>query len=563
MSVLGKRWLVRNNDPHKATFEKIMENRTARGLKSYAVPQSFYDPFLLPDMDKAVERISSALSAGEKILVFGDYDVDGISGTALLVHLLRQLNANVTPILPNRIEDGYGLSEKFIDRFITEKTDLVITVDCGISCYHQIKKAHASNLDIIITDHHTIPAQPPEHAFAIVHPKLPESKYPFRELTGSGVAFKLAHALIKKHFPPEQEYELLHQFVDLASLGTVADLGPVIDENRLIVKNGLTALENTKWAGLRQILELAEIKDRRLDTGSIGFRIAPRLNAAGRIGDPYIALSLLLQDTGSKDLLTLGNQLESLNHDRQELTAQTFQILDEQFSAAIERNDLPFILIAENSGWHVGVLGLVASRLVEKYARPVILMQDFGDTLVASARSPQYFDITEAITQFGDLLISFGGHAQAAGFNLKKENLTEFREKISEFATTKLQHHELKPLLEIDCEVLPEEIGFPLLDRIEELMPFGVANEKPVLLFKNVQPYFVDQVGREKNHLKFTLNQQHHKFQAIGFNMGQFADAMRAAGDIDLVCNLERNHWNNREYIQLHILDFKPSESVL
>ncbi|MEK7085951.1 MAG: DHH family phosphoesterase, partial [Patescibacteria group bacterium] len=258
MSILGKKWLIKNNDKQKSILEKILENRDFRNLNEL---RDFYDPFLFNDMERAVSRIDRAIKSREHITIFGDYDVDGISGTAILVHILRKLNANVDYMLPNRVTDGYGLSEKFINEFIEKKVGLIITVDCGISCSKEIAKAKENNIDTIITDHHTIPETFPDKAFAILHPKIPNSTYPFSELTGAGVALKLAHALIKKYLPEPEQNDYLNSLLDLAALGTIADLGPLRDENRLIVSKGLDSLANTKWSGLKRIKELANIKE--------------------------------------------------------------------------------------------------------------------------------------------------------------------------------------------------------------------------------------------------------------------------------------------------------------
>jgi single-stranded-DNA-specific exonuclease len=552
MSVLGKKWLIRNESKEKSAIEKIMEDRSHKSLDELS---SFHDPALFDDMEKAVERIQKAIKDDEKITIFGDYDVDGISGTAILVRVLRMLNANVACRLPSRIHDGYGLSKKFIDGFVMDGTKLIITVDCGISCRNEIEKANQAGLDTIITDHHTIPEQKPD-AFAILHPKL-NNTYPFPELTGSGVAFKLAHALIRENFPNEED-SLVEQFVDLASLGTVADLGPLVNENRLIVKRGLEALAKTKWIGLRQIMDLANIEtEGDLDTYSIGFQIGPRINAAGRIGDPHTALSLLLQENKSSLLYELSEKLEKLNEHRKTMTFEALEEAEQHFE---NYSELPQILIAENPNWHVGILGLVAGRLCEKYGRPVIIMQDLGDTLVASARGPQGFNITEAMAASAPLLVNFGGHAQAAGLNIEKKNLDLFKKQISEFAEEKLSLKDTTQTLEIDCEIDPTEISFDFLKQIELLRPFGIANAQPVFIARNIEPAFINQVGQNGDHLKFSVPRESKPVQAIGFYLGKHADELRQYLRIDLVFHLERNTWKNKDYLQIRALDFAPSK---
>ncbi|MFC1615514.1 single-stranded-DNA-specific exonuclease RecJ [Patescibacteria group bacterium] len=552
MSFQNRKWIIKNLNTQKSAYQKVLENR---GNLNFDKNVKLHDPFLFGDMEKAIDRIHKAIKSNERIIVFGDYDVDGISGTAILVHLLKELGAQVSYRIPNRVKDGYGFTEKFIQEFIENDVSLVITVDCGISCHKEIKKAASQGIDFIVTDHHQVPAEIPKHACAILHPGMPKTKYPFKDLTGSGVAFKLAQALIIKNYPPEKSQELFEEYIDLASLGTVADLGPLLNENRYIVKRGLEILKKTKWIGLRQIMEMANVTSDNIDTNTIGFQIGPRINAAGRIGDPYIALSLLLQKEKSNKTFELSKKLEQLNRERIELTYDALEEAEEQILK--NHDQLPEILIAEGPDWHVGIVGLVAGRLAERYGRPSIIMQDFGDTLVASARSLEFFDITQALRECQDLLETFGGHAQAAGFGLKKENLEKFKKRISIYTKKQLKEIELKSILDIDCEIKPEEISFDLLENLKKLEPFGVANQKPKFLLANIEPFFVDQVGKEAKHLRFKVNINNQEFTVIAFSMGHHADSIRQRRNVDIAFHLNRNVWNNRETLQLQALDIR------
>lgn len=544
MSVLGKKWVIKNSDEAKNTFDKILENR---GLLDDKDEKVLHDPFLFKDMSRVIARIKEAVEKKERIVIFGDYDVDGITGTAILFHVLKKLGANASYRLPNRVEDGYGLSEKFIDELIEIDVKLLITVDCGVSCEKEIEKAASRGMETIITDHHTIPEKGvPSKAIAILHPRDPNSSYPFEGLTGAGVALKLAQALL----PEEESFSPL---IDLAALGTVADLGPLRGENWYIVKKGLENLENTKWIGLKKIMELADIRE--MSSSSIGYRIAPRINAAGRIGNPYLALSLLLQENESEKVNKLGNELETLNTKRKEMTFEA----QKEAESLINQNNLPYIIIAESAYWHVGIIGLIASRLAEKFMRPAIIMQDFGDTLVASARSRDSFNIIEAITAHKDLLISFGGHAQAAGFNLKKENLKKFKAALTKEAKAKLRHKDLMPTLEIDCRINKKEINFDFIKELNELSPFGVENSQPIFILSGIEPQFIQQVGKEKQHLKFSTRINDKDVSTIAFRMGEFADDMRKHRKIDVVFHLEKNVWRNKEQLQLQMLDFRKS----
>ena len=554
MSLRGKKWLIKNADNQKELFQKLLENRN---LNEDFEMENFHDPFLFSEMKKAVGRIEKAIKEKERIIIFGDYDVDGISGTAILMHTLKEIGAEVSCRVPNRLDDGYGLSVKFIKEFEEKKVGLIITVDCGISGKIPIAHAKEKGIETIITDHHTIPAEFPSEAFAIIHPKLANSGYPFEDLTGAGVALKLAHALIQTKVDPEKKEDFLESLLDLASLGTVADLGPLLNENRLIVKRGLKILSNTRWAGLRRIKELANLKDGDLvDTHNIGYHLAPRINAAGRIGDPYIPLLLLLQKELTSQTQYLGESLENLNKERQKMTETALGEAEQILSSPKDQ----FILIAQNSDWHVGVLGLIAGKLAEKHGRPAIIMQDFGDMLTGSARSPQYFNIIEAITHCKEHLSGFGGHAQAAGFNVKKENLQAFKEKISDYAKKILKGKELKSIIEIDCEIKEPEISFNTIEKIQELAPFGIGNQKPTFLIKNIEPLFIQQVGRTADHMKFQINIGGKKYGVIAFGMGKLADELRILRKMDMVFHLEINRWNNKESIQLQALDFEACQ---
>lgn len=549
MSLKGKKWIIRDDSLEKLPFEKLVSNRDV-----FNEPElmDYIDPFLFSEMQTILIRIKSAIEKGERIIIFGDYDVDGITGTAILYKVLNEMGAIVSYRIPHREKDGYGLSLKFVDEFIEKDIQLVITVDCGISCSKEVKYANENKIDIIITDHHTIPAELPE-ALAILHPKTTNSNYPYKELTGAGVAFKLAQALIRSTFPKELWGEKEDSVVDLASMGTISDLGPLNGENRLIVKRGLKIIPETKNVGLKKIMELAGIDvNQPIDTYTIGFKIGPRINAAGRIDSPYVALSLLLQDENSDRLHALGEKLEQLNKDRQMMMEKA---LKESKQNALNNGKTPFVIMDYSPDWHVGILGLVAGRLADKYFRPAIIMQDFGDTLVASARSPEYFNIVEVLTELKEYLISFGGHASAAGFNMKKENYEQFKEKIQEIAEEKMQNIDLRPSLEIDCALETSDIGFELIDKIAGLEPFGVKNSKPVFLLRNIEALDITQVGRDNKHLRFSIQTPSKTVETIAFDFGEYIDDLRDHQKIDMVFHLDRSFWKNSESIKLQAID--------
>jgi len=548
MSVLGKHWKINDDDETLSILEKLKKNRPVHQEKELV---ELHDPFLFSDMAKAVARIEKAIENGERIMIFGDYDVDGITSSAILIQALKKINAKVSCRLPNRVTDGYGLSEKFIDEFIEKEIGLIITVDCGISCISQIKKANENGIDTIITDHHKIPEKIPE-ALAILHPKICNN-YPCKELTGAGVALKLAQALAEKHIKDDEREDVLARFLELACLGTVSDLGVLAGENRLIVKKGLDHLKDTNIAGLQKLKESAKIEhNTSLNTMNIGFGLAPRINAAGRIGDPYKALFLLLQKHDHEKAKELADELETLNITRREMTEKSIEEINE----VLKDSSLPAIIIESSPDWHVGILGLIAGKIVEKTNRPAMIMQDLGDHYVASARSPEYFNVIEAITKFKDLLMGFGGHPQAAGLSIKKENYEEFKKLISEYTEKKLLEINQRPLIEIDCELSESDLTLDLLDEIEQLEPFGIGNKQPIFMMTKVFVDKIGQVGAKKNHLKFSV----HDINAIAFGMGKYREIISDQSALDIVFQLSRNTWNGRENLSIQILDFKDSK---
>lgn len=548
MSALGKKWILKKERLNEPILDVLLENRgmTAADLDEGL---TMHDPFLMKDMRRTVKRIKQAIEKEERIMIFGDYDVDGLTSAAILFHALKSLKATHSVRLPNREKDGYGLSKKFIDEFIALKIKLVITVDCGISCAEEIAYASQNGIDVIITDHHAIPDKFPDKAFSINHPKQKKCKYPFKELTGAGVALKLAQALIN-----EKETENL---VELAATGTIADLGIIQGENRIIVKKGLENLSKTRHPGLKILKEIAKLSN-EITVSSIGFQLAPRINAAGRIGDPYSALKLLI---GSDEtaLYKYGHELEELNQKRQKMTADGLEEALEDFKNLKLKNNLPYILIAENPDWHVGILGLLASKLAEEFGRPAIIMQDLGETLVGSARSIEAFNILDAIASAKECLMAFGGHKEAAGFTMKKENLEKFKQKLFAHAEENLKDKDLRPTLNIDCEISGGQIDEKLISEIHQMKPFGIKNPKPLFLIKNIKPIFIETVGKNKDHIKFEAETKEKTIKAIGFRLGKFTDDMRTHKSIDVACYVEMNEWNNSKNLQLEIVDFQKS----
>lgn len=561
MSVLKKNWQIRNEDHNLSITEKLLANRgigDQGSIQTYLYPnykKGFHNPFLMKDMDKAVDRIKKAVQRQEKIIIFGDYDVDGISGTAILYNTLKIMGARISYRLPHRVKDGYGLSNAFIEEFIKLGVNVAITVDCGISCKSQIDLAHNYGIDVIVTDHHTIPEQIPDKAYAILHPLQPGDEYPFKGLTGAGVAYKLASALITDNFKGGERDEYLFALLDLASMGTIADIGPIRDENRIIVKYGLEALKTTRWSGLQHLKNLAGIlPEEKLTVGTIGFKIGPRINAAGRIDHPYYALQLLLSEDNEKGKL-LAEHLEKLNQSRQQMVMKAMEEAETQYTGRRSNK----IFVAWSPDWHVGILGLIAGKISEKYGIPAMIMQDFGDYLVASARSQETFNVVDALTANRDYLEHFGGHAQAAGFNIRKNRLEDFVRNMEEYAEKHmLRDQGEKQSLTIDCEIQADDINESLMKFMDQMEPFGVGNEQPLFLVRNVKHNYLKRVGKESNHLSFLAQTGFKKFSTIAYKMGEFADVMGQAQAIDLACYLDRNEWKGKHQIQFRAVDFNP-----
>lgn len=555
MSVLGKIWKVKNEDSGASLFQKLLQNRgltDEEKIHRFLYPQrehDFHDPYLMKDMARAVERIGRAIEKNERVMIFGDYDVDGITGTAILMRALKLLGCSVSYRLPHRIEDGYGLREKFVREFKKLNVKVAITVDNGISCAKEADLARGLGIDLIISDHHTMPAKIPD-AYAILHPKLPGDTYPFHELTGAGVALKLAQALFIKRLGLERAEEETQKLLDLACMGTVGDLGLLYGENRYIVKEGLRVLKDTRWPGLSRLKQSAGVNG-KVDTYAIGFMLGPRLNAAGRISHASHALKLLLHD--GEHTTMLAQILEQLNKKRQSMVEKLMEIAEEQ--AAAQANDPAIIL--HHKSFHGGVIGLLAARMQEKYGKPAIVMEDRGEILVGSCRSIPEINIAEALTETSKLLTHFGGHAMAAGFEIEKKNLGAFTDAIKNYvAARRISAPEQVPL-NIDCELMPEDISLKTVEIIENFEPFGAGNETPRFLLKNLAVMSATTVGAAKKHLKIMASANGKTIECIAFKFGAYIGEMKNTKKFNAVCEIERNEWNGTSRVQLKLVDFK------
>jgi len=510
------------------------------------------DPFLLPDMHQAVSRIYRALLCGEKIAVYGDFDADGITATAVLVKGLTTLGGQVTPYIPHRLTEGYGLKEAALEKLHKGGISLVISVDCGITALPEVKKANRMGLDIIITDHHT-PLEELPTAVASVNPKRTDSAYPSNDLAGVGVAYKLVQALYSGSGKESQAEDLL----DLVAIGTVADIMPLTGENRFLVKEGLVKLNAAPRLGISHLMNQARLDKGRLDAKSISWVLAPRLNAAGRLEHAMTSYRLLTT-ASTAEAQELASWLETKNAERQKLTARFLDKAKKQVTAA----GIGPLLFSTDNDCPAGILGLVAGRLAEEFYRPTVSVRVGEHVSTGSCRSIPEFNITAAITECSELLTHFGGHAQAAGFTLPTENLPRLKECLTETATAQLAGVDLRPHLDIDMEVSLSQLNGATLEAIQRLAPFGAGNPEPVFLSRNVSIAECRSMGASGQHLKLKLKQGKSCWAGVCFRLGEAMTEVRQS-PLDLVYNLELDRWRGVDTLRLNILDFAPSEKIV
>lgn len=509
--------------------------------------EEFHDPFRLKGMREAVRRIAAAVSRGERIWVYGDYDADGITSTAVLVRVLRGIGANVHYYIPSRLEEGYGLNPGALDEAARAGVNLIITVDCGIAAIEEVEYARTLGIDMVITDHHK-PFRVIPRASAVINPKQPDCAYPFKELAGVGVAFKLIQALLG-------EGNAADAFLDLVALGTVADIVPLIGENRAIVKFGLAALNATQNTGLQELLAMLGLNNRTLDAEKIAFVIAPRINATGRIGDAKRSVELFLTDDPVR-AAELAGSLDKENRDRQEIESEILSQAVSQLNRDVDLAKDKVIVLAA-SGWHTGVIGIVASRLTETYTRPAVLIALEGEEGKGSARSVPGFNLFAALEACSEHLLRFGGHEQAAGLSVAAGRIDAFRRQINAVADRMIQAEDMLPVCEIDAEVALPEINGGLLKELERLKPFGAKNPSPTLVCRRLSILEGRRVGARGEHLKLKAGNSSTTVDVIGFGHGCLWDSIANREKVDIVFTPEINHWNGREYLQLVLKDIK------
>ncbi|EER68140.1 single-stranded-DNA-specific exonuclease RecJ [Gemella haemolysans] len=504
-----------------------------------------YDPFLMHDMQKAVDRINEAIENEEKILVYGDYDADGITSTVLLVETLISMGANVSSYIPNRFEEGYGPNKEAFTKIIDSGITLIITVDNGIAGVEEVDLANELGCDVIVTDHHKIQDTIP-NAYAIIHPEHPEGNYPFKKLAGVGVAFKLAHALL----------EIFPDFLlDLVAIGTIADMVSITDENRIFVKQGLELINEDPRIGLKMLLELSGI-DTKIDEQTVGFYIAPKLNSIGRMDSAKLGLTFLMAEE-PVTARALAEQIEQYNIQRKQVTEDIVKDVISKIENS-EKKQKNVIMVSGE--YHEGVLGIVASNIVEKYQKPVFIMNEKEGVLKGSARSIFDFNIYVAMNKISDLFLAFGGHTLAAGFSFEKSNF----EKIEEFLDNEFeefkQNNNLKANKNIDIVTSLEDISYQFLNSLDALKPYGMDFEKPTVLIENAMVLNKAYFGSEKQYLRLTIADEVGNLDCITFKDSVTFDKVEKNDIIDLVCNIDKNNFNGRTKLQAHIIDIHIKE---
>lgn len=530
---------------------KVLQNRLSElsgflGLNSNDIYEKIHSPYLLNDMEKAVSAVEEAVMNGDKITVYGDYDVDGITSTAIIYSYLESVGANVDYYIPDRIEEGYGINEDALLMLKNRGTDFIVTVDTGISAYEQIKYAYELGMKVVVTDHHECPEIIPE-CEAVINPKRKDSTYPFKNIAGVAVAFKLVCAL------NEDIYEMVDSYVDLVCIGTIADVMPLVNENRAFATLGLLKLQNSENVGINALIENAGISERKIDSVAVSFMISPRINACGRLENANKAVEMLITDNYNVADST-AKWLCEINSKRQTMESKIF----EEAVKIIEDNQLyrERVIVCANEGWHHGIIGIVASKIMEKYYRPTVLLTVDGDETKGSSRSIKGFDIYDGLTAVSDLLVKFGGHSLAAGLTLKTENIVNFRNEINKYAAKVTKREDYIPELTIDSDISISDITEENILDILKIEPFGNGNPSPVF---SVTGGILTNIALMSNgkHLRLRITKDGLSLNAVGFGMGEYYNYLNIGDAIDICGSLGINEYNNTKTVQMILKDIR------
>jgi len=555
MSLFGKTWIIKNSDEKLNVIAKLLQNR---GIDSPEKAQAFFggkladlhSPTLLMDMEKAAERIKLAIRNKEKIMVFGDYDVDGITATALLYGFLKKVGADVFYTLPHREEDGYGMKNYFIEQFKKDGIQLIVTVDCGTANLKEVELANSLGIEVVITDHHTIPKELPP-ALAIVNPKRADCPYPNKDICGSSIAYKLISQLAPDLMGEAEAKAYLDKQLGLVAMGVIGDCMPVKGENRILVREGLKSLKAGDHEGVTALLNEAGIDLEKISSGVLAYQVSPRINASGRMDTPNHALDLLLGK------LEKAVTLNELNEQRKTMARQ---FVGEAKAQIPDLMNPPNLIVVKSKNWRAGLLGLIASELVEQCGRPTIAMQERETEYVASMRSINDFDITGHLREkAGHLFSAFGGHTMAGGFSLPKENFEKFMEQIEIISKNHVDPKHFGGSIAVECEIMPSEINFEMMGKMQLLEPFGSENPEPKFLVKNAKILEIKSVGKNAEHLQIPIQIGDKNFRTIAFRFGPHLSKIDPKKLHDIVVHLETNVWNGNKRLQMRIVDLKPT----
>jgi single-stranded-DNA-specific exonuclease len=570
--MLGRRWDVKPRDPHtEAALARelgahplVAAVLVARGLTDPDCalafldpsPSRMHDPRLLPDFDQALKAILGARERKETIYVHGDYDVDGVSSAALLTRFLTRIGCSVVPHVPHRTREGYGIHIDAIGWAKHRGAKLFLTCDCGVGAHEQVRAANEAGMTVVVTDHHQVGASLPQAA-AVVNPHRQDSSYPWRELSGAGVAFKLGQGISRELGLPEDRY--FRAYLDLAALGTVADIMPLLDENRIIAKHGLARLRQTRKVGLQALLEVSDLSDplKTLTAHHIGFQLGPRLNAVGRIGDASLALDLLLTED-PEEARRLARKLDEANTQRKSAERQAI----EEAVAQVESQGLAdrLTIVVADPGWHPGLIGLVAGRLVERFRRPAFVVSIDGESAKGSARSLPGFHLKEALDAVRPVLVSGGGHELAAGFSLSSARLTDLREALERHAEGVIALDDLAPRLSVDAEILPHEADAAAAEAVQALEPFGQGHAEPVFCVRGVELAAVTPT-RNPEHAQVAFKTASGLQRGMAFGIGHELAEMDAGAMVDVAFRLEANEYNGKRSARWIVADVQKSGS--
>lgn len=569
--IYNKKWTLKHKGKVKETelskkinispeISQILNNRGINDEKDAEIfmnPSLEYlrDPFLMKDMKKATERIKKAIENKEKIYIYGDYDVDGVSSTSILYIYFKSIDYPVKYYIPNRLEEGYGINEDAIRKISNDGCDLIITVDCGITSVNEVGLANELGIDVIITDHHECQSDVPD-AYAIVNPKQGDCNYPFDMLCGCGVAFKMIQALTD-----EEEFKRsMFDYLEVVTLATICDIVPLIDENRIIVKNGLKLMKEGKNLGLRELIKVCGIETSKIGSSHIGYSVGPRINASGRLGHSYLGVQLFTTDL-EDEAKEIANILEVKNIERQMIESKMYKEAEDVISSSENYKDDKVLVVAKE-GWQHGIIGIVASKLTEKYYKPTILLTIEDGEATGSARSIKGFSIFDALVSCKDLMNKFGGHEQAAGLALNAENIEELRKRVNEIADYNLSKDDLIENIKVEYELEEESATLDLVDNLHKLEPFGLSNPSPRFIMRDLLLTNIYKMGKNKQHLKLICENE-KSYECVGFNMAYLAEDFQEGDKIDVLFQVDENNFNNDRKVQFLLKDIRLSHPKL